>query len=263
MEESETGVKKRLHDPPEQPTLSQRLVMKAPSQSERQRRSTNKRSSRTEVRHHLRRHTGAVHRSTLARHARRRRTATDRHSQSRAHGPARRSRCIPAHRRIGRKRLHYVLVRRALSIRSQRTVILSGSTSATSKIFNGNMTQTTYRNTNTVQLRTLRRYDRRRRCTPVPEQVHQCLANGLDVRRGDTERRGRQPDLRDEVPDLDRVERHVLVHLVHALVTSIGREVCGSNLRAAEQRAEEFVQMGQEVAVRSNERQHRTLAHNA
>jgi hypothetical protein len=68
-------------------------------------------------------------------------------------------------------------------------------------------------------------------------------------------------DLRDEVADLERVERHVLVHFVHVLLVSIGREVRGSDLRAAEQRAKELVQMRQEVAVRSTKRQRRTLAH--
>ena len=82
-----------------------------------------------------------------------------------------------------------------------------------------------YRNANSLQLRTLRRHNSSWRRALVPEQVVQCFTYRLNIRRCNTKRCRREADLGDEVPDLERVEGHVLVHFVHTFVPVICREV--------------------------------------
>jgi hypothetical protein len=142
---------KRLHDPHNRHPFSASCD-KTSSESECQRSSANKHSSWTEVR----RHAGAVHRSTPTRRTRRRRSVTDMHGHSRAHGPAHGSCCIRPRRRVCRKRLHHFLIRRAIPIWSQRTIILSRSTPPTSKTLHGTTTQHTAIKT-PLQLGPLRR----------------------------------------------------------------------------------------------------------
>jgi hypothetical protein len=54
--------------------------------------------------------------------------------------------------------------------------------------------------------------------------------------------------LSDKIPNLERVEGHVLVDLVRTFVTSIRWEVWRSNLGATKQRAKELIQVREEIA---------------
>lgn len=85
----------------------------------------------------------------------------------------------------------------------------------------------------------------------VSEGIHQSLADGLDVRLGNTEAGGGHADLLDEVADLSVVEGHVLVDLVHVGGAGVWR---GGHavLRAAEQVREVLVQVGEELAERES-----------
>ena len=83
----------------------------------------------------------------------------------------------------------------------------------------------------------------------VAEEAVEGGADGRHVGVGHAERRRRQPDLPDEVLRLRLVEPHELVHLEHGRPRRVRREARHALLRAAQQRAEELVQVVQEEAV--------------
>lgn len=88
-----------------------------------------------------------------------------------------------------------------------------------------------------------------RRAAHVEEAVERH-ADALDVRVGDAEGLRGQRDLLDEVAHLGRVEVHELVHLVHGGVAAVGGEAGHGVHGAAEEGAEELVEVGEEEAGR-------------
>lgn len=82
------------------------------------------------------------------------------------------------------------------------------------------------------------------------EGGHEGLADGLDVGVGDAEGGGGHADLGDEVGHLGVAQVHELVHLVHGRVGGVGVEAGHALLGAAQEGAEELVEMGEEEAGR-------------
>lgn len=101
---------------------------------------------------------------------------------------------------------------------------------------------------NCLQLRRCSRQDVHGRRTPHTKQALQRLADILHVRSSHAETRGRQADLLNEVAHLVGVESHELVHFVHGGDAAVRGEALGADGGAAQQVAEEFVEVGEEAA---------------
>lgn len=85
----------------------------------------------------------------------------------------------------------------------------------------------------------------------VAEQSVQGTGNGGDIRVGYAKGLGRSADLGNEVSDLVLAETHVLVDTVHAALASVGGEVLGAVLAAAEKGSKELVEVSDEEAGKS------------
>lgn len=105
-----------------------------------------------------------------------------------------------------------------------------------------------YRRADSLQLLLRIRQDSDRSAALVSEDGLQRASNGLDVLFRHAKRGRGVPDLLDKVANLERVERHELVHVVHARDAGVGRVAGLVVLCAAEKGAEVLVEMRQEFA---------------
>lgn len=102
----------------------------------------------------------------------------------------------------------------------------------------------THRQTNRLQLRLFPWHNINRGRTPVSEILLQRSSHRRDIFRAHAETGSRQPDLFDEIPDLESVEVHEFVHSVHPGVAGVGGETRLAEGRAVEQEAEVGVEVG-------------------
>lgn len=109
--------------------------------------------------------------------------------------------------------------------------------------------RTVIRRTNTLQLRSLRRDNRRRAGTLHVEHAREFCSHRCDIVGGDAERLGGKTDLLDEVAYFVRVEGHVFMHGVLGAVAGVGGEGSVAVGGAAEESAKVGVEVGEELAV--------------
>lgn len=85
-------------------------------------------------------------------------------------------------------------------------------------------------------------------CATIAEELHQSASDNRYVRASDSKRGGGSANLGDEVSNLVRIEDHELMDSGHAWVAHVRRKPHFANATAAQQDAEELVQVSEETA---------------